>query len=472
MKLRIVPLWLYFLFFALTARPLAQPVVVNEIMFAPSSGGAEWVELYNPGDREVNLREWVLRDKSGGGGILSPEDIAILPGGYVIVASGIPLAIGWDPPPGVVLLPSNFPSLNNSGDEVILCDAEGNTIDSIAYSSSWSSQRGVAAERLRHDLPPIRENWAACVAGIGGTPGEQNSVSVPPVDPSPRYRVVINEIMPAPVSASCEWLELYNPGETALDLSRWSIAGKVDSHGSRPSMPFPRDAGEIPPSGYAVVAADSSFMQNFPGVPFLPYAVIIILDRSSLGLGNAEDEILLFDPTGTCIDSLWYSEDWHHPFLSNTAGVSLELMQPGYHHLGAVAWSSCAASAGGTPGMRNSIYAAEPPQSITEDVSLAVSPNPFSPDGDGQEDFCLFRCRLPASVNQVRLRIYDVEGRQIATLLNNQGMGREGMIVWNGLDDAGRRARVGAYVALLEGLDPASNTVIAVKTVVVVARRL
>ncbi|MFZ1729803.1 MAG: lamin tail domain-containing protein [Bacteroidota bacterium] len=472
MKLRIVPLWLYLFFFTFIAQMQAQQVVINEIMFAPATGGNEWVELFNPGDREINIREWKLQDKGGGSATLSTGDVSIPAGGYLLIASGIPLAPGWETPPAPVLAPGNFPSLNNSGDEVILRDSAGNTVDSVAYTGSWSAQKGVTAERLRHDLPPLRENWSACIAQDGGTPGEQNSVSVPPIDPLPRYTLIINEIMPAPFASSCEWLELYNPGASAMDLSRWSIAGKMDSRGNRSLISLPADAGEISPLGYALIAADSSVLQYFPGLPLLHEALMLILDRSSLELSNTDDEILLLDPTGACIDSIWYSEDWHHPFLSSSTGVSLELMQPGYHHLGSGAWSSCVASAGGTPGIRNSIYTEEPLQSRQNDVTLEASPNPFSPDGDGHEDFCLFRFRLPANVNQVRLRIYDVEGRQVATVLNNQAMGREGSIVWNGLDDSGRRMRVGAYVALLEGLDPASNIVIASKTVVVVARQL
>lgn len=472
MKLRIVPLLLNFFLLAFASKLHAQQVAINEFMFAPASGGFEWVELFNPGPEEINLNAWTLRDKSGGGGIIINDDLPVPVGGYVIIASGIPLAAGWESPPAPVLLPQSFPSLNNSGDDISLRDAEGNLIDSLTYTGSWSAQRGVSTERLRHDLPPVRENWSASIAASGGTPGVQNSVCVTPVDPLPRYALLINEIMPAPLGFSCEWVEIYNPGPEAIDLSRWTLAGKIDNHGSRPGILLPNNAGEIAPFGFAVIAADSTLIKQFPDIPSPPAALLIVLNKNSLSLGNAGDELLLLDPTGACIDSMWYSDDWHSPFLPDPAGISLELLQPGFHLLGADAWSSCTARTGGTPGMRNSIYSEEPLESNSGDASLSVSPNPFSPDGDGQEDFCLFRCRLPSNVNQVRVRIYDVEGRQIATLLNNQPMGRDGMVVWDGLDSEGRRARVGAYVALLEGLDPYSNSVVAVKSVVVVARRL
>lgn len=473
--LRFIPfsfLLIHFFFVAPTLPLIAQQVVVNEIMFAPATGNAEWVELFNPGVNDVSIRDWSMCDRSGATALLTAEDCTIPAGGYIIIASSTPLAAGWETLPAAVLLPSNFPSLNNSGDDVVLHDADGNTVDSVAYASSWSPQRGVSAERVRHDLVPLRENWAACQAAAGGTPGEGNSVSVPPVDPLPRYSLIINEIMPAPLSSSCEWLELFNPGTAAVDLSRWALAGKADSHGDRAIIALPAGSGEIQPDGYTVIAADSSILLQFPEITSLENATLLILNRSSLSLSNADDEILLLDPSGACIDSIWYQENWHHPMQASTTGISLELMQPDFHAFGSSAWGSCTAPEGGTPGARNSIFTDAPPRTRTDGASLSASPNPFSPDGDGQEDYCVFHCRLPASVNQIRMRIYDVEGRQIVTLRNNQPMGREGVIVWNGLDDEGRRVRVGAFVALLEGIDPFANVVGAAKTVVVVARRL
>ncbi len=461
---------LFLLLFAATLH--AQQIVVNEIMFAPSAGAAEWIELFNPGQTGCSIKGWTLSDRSGGTAVLTTEDVILPSGGYVIIAQSMPLAPGWESPPAPVLLPSNFPSLNNSGDDLVLRNDAGSTTDSVAYAGSWSAKRGVSAERIRSDLAPLRENWTACTMTAGGTPGRQNSASMPPPEPLPRASLIINELLSAPLPDRGEWIELYNPMQDSISIARWSLAGRSDTHGSRPRMTLPPDAGAVPPSGFAVIASDSSVLFDFPNLVSASGVLLLILDRSTLGLDNSEDELLLLDVAETTIDSIWYREDWHHPLLSSSTGVSLELMHPAFHELGGIAWSSCAAPEGGTPGMRNSIYSDIPPRSAADAASVSVAPNPFSPDGDGHEDHCLFRCALPASVNQVRLRIYDVEGRPVATLMNNQPMGREGFIVWDGMDDAGRRARVGAYTALLEGLDPYMNTVAAAKTVVVVARRL
>ncbi|MBR9977972.1 MAG: lamin tail domain-containing protein [Bacteroidetes bacterium] len=450
----------------------AQQVIINEIMFAPETNDAEWVELFNCGEHPVNLRGWTLTDRSTVVALLSAEDVVLPPGGYVVIAQFLPLGPQWPSLPATALIPAAFPTLNNTGDDIILRNAEGRTIDSLAYTASWSSQRGVSAERLLATVPPLRENWAASIAIQGGTPGERNSVSIAQADPLPRYSLVFNEIMPDPLSGSCEWIELYNTAHMPVDLSRWSLAGKADASGKRSRILLPAGIGEISPGCFAVIAADSGILADFTSRELPPDVPLVILNRSSLGLGNTADEWLLLDALGNTIDSIVYDKSWHHPFRTNGHGLSLELMHPAYHHLGASAWSSCTDPAGGTPARQNSIYSTLPPEATGDAISLTVSPNPFSPDSDGVEDFCLFRCRLPDGVNQVRLRIYDVAGRHIVTLRNNTGMGREGMVVWDGLDDAGRRVRIGSYIALLEALDPTSNTVGAAKTVVVVARPL
>jgi flagellar hook assembly protein FlgD len=103
---------------------------------------------------------------------------------------------------------------------------------------------------------------------------------------------------------------------------------------------------------------------------------------------------------------------------------------------------------------------------------MSVSPNPFSPDGDGREDFAVVQFHLPLQVSVVRLRIYDVRGRLIRTLANNEPAGPNGEVTWDGTDDARRRARIGIYILLLEAIDDLGGVVETAKGTVVLAGRL
>lgn len=118
--------------------------------------------------------------------------------------------------------------------------------------------------------------------------------------------------------------------------------------------------------------------------------------------------------------------------------------------------------------MRNSIFTA----SIPTNASLTFSPNPFSPDGDGFEDFTMISYRLPTSAALVRIRIYDAKGRLVRSLANAEPSGSHGQIIWDGFTDGREKARIGIYVVLLEALDANGGTVQITKGVVVVAAKL
>ncbi len=101
-----------------------------------------------------------------------------------------------------------------------------------------------------------------------------------------------------------------------------------------------------------------------------------------------------------------------------------------------------------------------------------MSPNPFSPDNDGFEDFTIISYKLTQSIAQIRAKIFDSKGRLVRTILNNQASGEQGSIIFNGLDDANHTLRIGIYIVLIEALNGNSGVVETLKTTVVVARKL
>ena len=72
----------------------------------------------------------------------------------------------------------------------------------------------------------------------------------------------------------------------------------------------------------------------------------------------------------------------------------------------------------------------------------AVRPNPFSPQTR------LFY-RLPRT-ESVRLTIVDVQGRHVATLVDESQEGGDHAVVWEGRSDSGELLTSGAYYARLE----------------------
>jgi len=556
--------------FLLSQQCEAQRVVITEIMAAPRSGEAEWMEIFNLSPETIDLQLCTVHDATEKRLPLSESSRLLHPGSRIVIAEHWPPGARWDIPRDSVCIPARLPSFNNGGDDIVLCSAEGAPMDSVHYEGSWLGDHGVSLERIHVDHPSAEENWAPCSDPSGATPGDRNSVAplqydlrladgemiadsvflcidnagteqlsaaavhilladpgeqrqsllrkafpppgtassvtvacaLPPIRPGrhillavldcpadmrpendslllaadiplARRAMLINEIMFEPLPGSCEWIELLNASQETIDISGFALAGAPGYSGTRSRLVLPGSIPAVAPGDFAVVATDSSVMTRFPSLSTASAGcVLVALGRSSLGLGNTRDDILLLDYDDRVIDSLHYSEDAHHPFLPSTAGCSLELIHPSLCAAGMDGWGSCTDPQGGTPGRRNSIHSDLPPHERQGETHLTVSPRPFSPDGDGFEDYCVISCSIPSAVNQIRLRLFDVNGRLVRTLRSNSPAGRCFDVIWDGLDEKGRRVRIGPYVVLLEALDTADNTVSAAKGIVVVAVRL
>ncbi len=114
-------------------------VVINEIHYDPDvkTELVEFVELYNFGSTDVDLAGWYFSD----GISYQFEAGAMLPaGGYVIVAQNpAHIRAKWSSgrfvvPPALIFGPFEFESkLNNEGEKIELCNAEGEEIDQVDY---------------------------------------------------------------------------------------------------------------------------------------------------------------------------------------------------------------------------------------------------------------------------------------------------------------------------------------------------
>ena len=281
--------------------------------------------------------------------------------------------------------------------------------------------------------------------------------------------MVVNEIMFDPLPGHNEWVEFYHRGQDPIDIARWRFSDRPTASGAN-SFVITTASTIIQPRDFIVVAADSSLFFQFPYLATASPAVhCFILNRSNgFGLNNDGDDVILRDALGKTIDSVSYSSLWHHPDVAITKGRSLERISPDIASNDQRNWSTSPSSRGGTPGQPNGIFTTSLPAA----ASLSISPNPFSPDGDGFEDFCIVRYNLPLSTSVIRISIFDVRGRLLRTLANTELSGPQGEIVWDGLDDSKQRVRIGPYIVFIEAIDGQAGVLATAKAVVVVATRL
>ena len=173
--------------------------------------------------------------------------------------------------------------------------------------------------------------------------------------------VVINEIMYHPSSENTdeEFIELYNSGSAAVDITGWKFTSGVN---------FTLPAGSvIPAGGYLVVAANAgAFQAKYPGVTNFVAGWTGVLSNS----GN---KITLEDPAGLAINEVSYTDDgdwavrirdvddaghrgWTWQSDADGFGKSLELINPLFLNQYGENWTASTTTQG-TPGRVNSVAA-------------------------------------------------------------------------------------------------------------------
>jgi hypothetical protein len=217
----------------------------------------------------------------------------------------------------------------------------------------------------------------------------------------------------------------------------------------------------------ALRAAGHEVVRLDPGEELEPFA--LRTNRTSLSLPNAGHKVYLADSTGAVIDMADYSPDWHNPNLVSTQGIALERINPDLETNDPSNWGSSTSTLGGTPGSENTLYqdSGAPP----DDVGISLSPNPFSPDGDGFEDNLFINYTLDQPDYLLRIRIYDRYGRLVRTLADGMNAGLSGSVICDGRTDSGGRNRIGIYIVYAEAYNSANGSRRAFREIAVLARQ-
>jgi len=265
--------------------------------------------------------------------------------------------------------------------------------------------------------------------------------------------LIVNEVKFLTDEEEPEWIEFFNYGKEPVYLRGWAVADSKDTISIDTAI-------YLAPESYLVLS----------GGPLSGYFMVdekvVYVRRDLPVLNNEADEIVLIRPDGAWHERVQYSDIW----LQDEANFkpSLERIHPSLYAGNARNWGPCIAERKATPGKINSIFAA-PLVSATE---LKAHPNPFSPDGDGREDFTLISGRIPELSARLQVKIFDIRGRLIRTILENRFTGNRFDIVWDGLDDEGREARIGIYIIYAQVIDDLAGVLREMKSTVVLAKPL
>lgn len=299
-------------------------VLINEFVADPAGtdSGNEWVEIYNADTDAIDLTGWTL--KAGTSSLTTQAELSgtIEPGQYMVVGGdGVAFADFVD---------SGF-SLGNAtsnSDAIQLHGCEGYT-DTVVYGEDnsadlWTEDDGSEATSMAPKTTSGLSigRWPDGVdTDVSGTdfatldwssPGEPNDVE--PTCEGSEF-ITINEFMADPEGSDdgLEWVELYNSGSDAVDLSGWTVR-KATSASSTSDFVLP-DGTSVEAGGFLLV-----------GGSLVADADVVFgddEDESELSLGNASsgaDAVMLLHCGGVVSDTVIYGTSNEEEQFSDDTG--------------------------------------------------------------------------------------------------------------------------------------------------------
>jgi hypothetical protein len=240
--------------------------------------------------------------------------------------------------------------------------------------------------------------------------------------------VIINEIMfkSAPNQDTDDWIELYNAGDTDVDISGWVLKDDSDKRNFAVAESTVLKKGEY----LVLIESEEKFKNIHPNINNY-------FGEFTFGFGT-EDMVRIYDKSGKLIDSVKYSNaaPWYPE--ADGGGPSLELINADYDNSIATSWKVSAIN-GGTPGRSNSITSVN---DILINQFIKVYPNPafaytniyFSIDFD----------------SEIEINICDVFGNPIRKLVNGFYNAGNFTTYWDGKNENGMEMSNGLYFILIK----------------------
>ncbi len=315
----------------------------------------EWIELLNEGESAVDLSNWHITIDRYNQSFTIPVGISIQAGSMLVFANDANafrkqyqneeqnFALGN--------LNMKFPK---DFATITLQDQNGYTVASMTYSDEQRYAQKADGYGYSYELDETG-TWRSYT--YGGTPMKPAN----PLEEDGLENPIISEINYASADKidSGDWIELYNPNETALSLKDWLIQDK----GGNISVIY--DAVTIPPQCY-VVFADN--LEKFHSV--YPNVTCYQLD---LSLNRYVDAVKLYNQYEIQVDEVSYSmfdTEWTKGAFETGRTLSLTALDA--NNAKADNWKPSLGI--GTPGKENDFYVAIPEiQDIVE-----IYPNPCS----------------------------------------------------------------------------------------------
>lgn len=295
---------------------------------------------------------------------------------------------------------------------------------------------------------PLQDNilytlTAKNIADCSGNVLKEAQLTIGNTKPADSSDIVINEVLFHPRSGGEDFVEIYNRSDKFISLKDWALAN-VDAAGTIANNRTISNTNFIlPPKQFLVLSRNATIIKN----QYFKAVGENIFEMVSLpSFPNEKGTVMLLDAHKRVFDRFDYAEDLHHALIDDKAGVSLEKTDYNVPSSQLSNWHSAAASEGyATPGYANSQVIP-----LNTKVSFTIEPEIFTPDSDGIDDLTQLKFNLDTHGYIANVYIFDSNGRMLKQLAQNQLLGTNDIIIWDGKSGNSDIVAVGYYIILAE----------------------
>lgn len=277
----------------------------------------------------------------------------------------------------------------------------------------------------------------------GNIIASKNSVRVGLASLADSFDIVINEILFNPKPNGVDYVEIYNRSKKIIDTKQLYIANRNTTNVISSIQQLTTESILIFPGDFLVITEDPQIVKQ----QYVTTNPDAFLQVSSLpSFNDDKGDVIILNAQGKIVDEVLYSDKWHFALISNTEGVALERIdynapsvQSNFH--------SAATSIGyGTPGYKNSQFRID----AQAQGEIIVTPEIFSPDNDGTDDFATINYNFPSPGYVANITIFDASGRPVRYLQKNALSGIKGSYIWDGLGEKQQKLQQGIYIIFTE----------------------
>jgi len=294
-----------------TGSPL-RSVVINEFLANTDLQPADYIELYNHANQAVDISGCSLSDEARTNKFVIPPNTTIPARGFVVF-NQTQLGFG----------------LSAGGETIYFRSADGlRVIDALQFEAQASDTASGRYPDGASDIYPL----------AAPTPAASNSEIL-------IHDIVINEIMYRPVTVENddEYVELYNQGASAVNLSGWRFVAGID-------FTFPSNA-VLAPNSYLVIARNlTNLLARYPTLnatnAFGDYdgslanrGERLALGRPDLTVSTNGQGVVSTNIVYVVVDEVNYGIGGNWGTWANEGGSSLELIDPRSNHRLAHNWT-------------------------------------------------------------------------------------------------------------------------------------